>query len=741
MNLLKFHIISIFTVLHFCSFAQQIELGPLSANFDIKPSKEFRSTGIDSTFIYYTDTTALPFFDDFTTNRIQDYLPDFLNPLTTSSLYYKLINVGTGLPESNDVYYTNQITFRRYYDIATGTFSDTLFTPNVIDVADFSSYPVIYEALDLYPPYYIYDTIGVEDEPDTIWIQDPPYFQDSARQFFMPISDTNKLWLDNYAYHNYRFGVNPRTLGVMTFDGLDENGYPYSIGTTVTNYGDYLTSKPIDLSMNSLADSIYISFLYQAEGFGDIPESSDSLILEFYSKNLDEWIHIWSDTGKAVQPFKMVHLSLTDNNFLSDAFQFRFKNYGGLSGSLDHFHLDMVYLRGGSFVGDTIDGALKDFSFVYPMNSLLSKYTSVPWDHYASSVDNKMTDALHVSLYNGSVNLENYLDGSVEIYHGGMSQGQFTLPGFILAEEEINYFPLSYANSYHDLTGGYQFDKGLSGTYQEFEVLTSATAQYDNYEPNDSTRFIQGFYNYYSYDDASAEAAFGPTGAQARLAIHFDSYEEDSIIGIDFCFVPSVNDVSQNLFLLTVWDDENGYPGAVLYEDDVFSPRSPMYYEGANKFIPYYFIDTAKIPVGTSFFVGWRQLDPERLNLGFDRNIDHSDEIFYSVNGGATWYLSPFAGSALLRPIFSTGMDDALGIESIQEDLKLPIVYPNPTNDLVHISVPDTYRNSVKLLLDGYGRIIHKTNDCSFDLSHLHPGIYFISVPDFSSKFTKVIKR
>ncbi len=740
MNFFKFCFLGVIALLHFVSSAQKIELAPLTRNYSLEAEYELKSNSIDSSFIYYTDTLSLPFFDDFTSNKIQEYVPDFQNPLTTSTLFYRLIDNSSGLPEPLTAQYTNQVTFRRYYDVVSGTFSDTLFNPSIIDVGDFSSYPVVYDVLDLYPPYYIYDTIGIEDTPDTVWIQDPPYYQDSARQFFMPVSDTNMLWLDDYAYHNYRYGVNPRTLGVMTFDGLDANGYPYAIGTTATGYGDYLTSKPIDLSTNTLADSIYISFLYQAEGFGDIPESSDSLILEFYSKNLDEWIHIWSDTGKAVQAFKTVHLPLLDNNFLSDAFQFRFKNYGGLSGSLDHFHLDVVCLRE-SLAGDTIDGALKDFSFVYPLNSLLHKYTSVPWDHYASSVDNKMTDSLHVSLYNGSVSLENYQDGSVEIFHGGMSQGQFILPGIILAEQEINYLPLSYANSYHDLTGGYQFDKGLTGTYQEFEVLTSAYALYDHYEPNDSTRFIQGFYNYYSYDDGSAEAAFGPTGAQARLAIHFESYEADSLIGVDFCFVPSVNDVSEKLFLLTVWDDDNGFPGNVLYEDDVFSPRSPMYYEGENNFVPYYFMDTAKIPVGTSFFVGWRQLDPERLNLGFDRNIDHSDDILYSVNGGASWFESPFEGSALIRPIFSTGMDAELGVTEASVQAVSPIVYPNPTSDLLHVKVPEAYSNCAKLLMDGYGRIVHSTNRNVIDMSVYQSGIYFISVPDISPKLIKVIKK
>ena len=86
-------------------------------------------------------------------------------------------------------------------------------------------------------------------------------------------------------------------------------------------------------------------------------------------------------------------------------------------------------------------------------------------------------------------------------------------------------------------------------------------------------------------------------------------------------------------------------------------------------------------------------------------------------------------------------MDSSLGLEAVEQDLRNPVAYPNPANDLVHITVADAYRNSVKLLLDGYGRVIHRTKDCSFDLSYLNPGIYFICVPDCSSKFTKVIKR
>lgn len=723
-------------LLCFSLSAQHLELGPLSSNAELSKTYDIKSMSIDSSFIYFTDTINLPFFDNFTVNKQQDYSPDFSNPLTTSELYYLLLDQNTNLPIDNDLYFTNQVTFHRYVDLTNDTYSDTVFNPLNAELADFTAYPVLYSPIDLYPPYYIYDTIGIPDTPDTIWIESPPYYQDSARQFFMPVYDWEKLWIDDYAYHNYRFGLNPRTLGVMTFDGLDANGYPYAIGTATTNYADYLTSKPIDLSGYDLSDSIYISFLYQSEGLGDVPEPSDSLVLEFYSKSQGQWFHIWSDSGTVVAPFRLVHIPILDLNYFSDAFQFRFKNYGGLSGALDHFHLDMVSLKPTEY-SDTL---FSDFSFVYPMNSLLKDYTSVPWDHYKSSIDNKLTDSLFISLYNGSDTPENYLDGSIEVFYNGLNEGSYTLPGFVLAEEEINYSPLDYADSYHDITGEYEYDKSLTGISEEFEVLTSVTAQFDNYEPNDSTRFTQGFYNYYSYDDGSAEAAFGPTGSQSQLAIHFEAYEADSIIGIDLSFVPSVNDVTDKLFILTVWEEANGNPGNVLYEDDVFSPRTPLYAQGENTFVPYFFADTQKVAVGTSFFVGWRQLDPERLNLGFDRNIDNSKEIFYSVDGGGNWLLSPFEGSAMLRPIFSTGMDVSLGIENISESINEFLIYPNPAREIIKIRVPSVLSGTKKILLDSYGRILKETNSNSFDISTLNAGIYFISVPELSSNYTKVIK-
>jgi hypothetical protein len=718
-------------------FSQGIEIGPLLQNKSISSVPKFITKNggatFDSTIIHLPDTLQLPFLDEFSINRFQDYELDYNLPGIYNTIHYRLLNPATQIELPASATFTEQPTFRRYYSTLTSTFSDTVFPVISIKVGDLSQFPVQFETLDLYPPYYIYDTLGIEDVSDTVWLTNPTYFQDSARQFFAPVNDPSKLWIDNYTYHNYRYAVNPRTLGVVTFDGLDENGYPYEIGSTITNYADKLTSKPLNLSTYTANDSIYFSFLFQPEGLGDIPEATDSLVLEFYAPELDQWFHVWSVNGNTVHPFKAVHLPVTNSKYLKNAFQFRFKNYGSLAGALDHFHIDYVHLRALSYFDDTL---FKDFAFVYPLNSLLKTYTSAPWDHYKNTVDNKMTDSLLILVHNGSQNPENYQNGQVTISQNGNQQGSFVLQGFTLAEQEINFAPRTTHISYHDFSTGTEYNKTAGGNQQVFEVKANASAQFPNFTQNDSTEFLQEFYNYYSYDDGSAEAAFGPTGVQARLAVRYDAYEADSLIGVAMSFVPSVNDASNNLFLLTVWAENNGKPGQVLYEDDVFFPRSPLYGNGPNQFLTYYFTDSLKVPVGISFFVGWRQLDGDRLNLGLDRNIDNSNAIKYSVNGGSTWLTSPFAGSAMIRPIFSTGLDAVLNVPKEKEQ-KLTI-YPNPATEFITIQLEN--ENEEVIIYDSFGRIVKQETGKSIAIGDLTKGIYFVSVPTISSTTAKFIK-
>jgi len=737
------YILLIFLFASISGFSQGEETTTLSGNPDLygkiikaKHQKVNQGT-FDSTFIYTSDTLNLPFFDEFSKNHFETYDADYSDLGVTFDKKYRMLDNATLAPIPNDVFFTDQQTFRRTYDIVTSTYVDENFDDTLFKVGDLSSYPVSYATTSLFPPYYIYDTIGVPDVSDTVWITNPSFYQDSATQFFANLNNSSAYWLDDFAYHNYRYAYEPRSLGVATFDGLDENGYPYAIGTTTTNYADFLTSKPLDLSGLGASDSVYFSFLYQAQGFGDIPETGDSLVLEFYAKNLDQWNRIWSVSGSeaSTNEFEVGHVRVEDPIYFEKGFQLRFKNYGAMSGNLDHFHIDYVHLRALSGYQDTL---FKDFAFVYPVGSLLKTYTSVPWDHFKNNSVGKMNDSLVITVHNGSNLTENNQDGLVEISYAGSPEGSFLMNAQTLSGGNINYAPRTTYTSYHDLSGGYVYDISKTGDFQTFDILTTASAQFPNLTQNDSTTGIQFFSNYYSYDDGSAEKAYGPTGAQARLAIKYNAYEADSIIGVNIHFAPTVEDVSNKLFLLTIWGNNNGQPGSVLYEDNVFFPRQPIYGSNRNEFITYYLKDTMKVAVGTTFFVGWRQFDADRLNVGLDANLDNSEQTYYSVNNGVTWIQSSIPGSVMIRPVFSTAIDDELRIEEIELQTEVTI-FPNPSSDIINIEVVNGNYKGAEVY-DLQGKLITQSEEKQINLVDHPNGMYLVRLKGIEGVY-KIVKH
>ena len=47
----------------------------------------------------------------------------------------------------------------------------------------------------------------------------------------------------------------------------------------------------------------------------DQPEETDSLVLEFYAKDLDQWDRIWSAKGEAVTSFKRGHILIKNSDY------------------------------------------------------------------------------------------------------------------------------------------------------------------------------------------------------------------------------------------------------------------------------------------------------------------------------------------------------------------------------------------------------------------------------------------
>src|SRR5665213_1024999 len=143
-----------------------------------------------------------------------------------------------------------------------------------------------------------------------------PFFDDfSSGTSVYP--DRNK-WFDKNVFINDGFAINPPTVGVATFDGIDSVGFPYS--NTNLEYGaDTLTSKYINLTANSLPtdSTIYLSFFYQSAGNGNTPDDGDSLILQFkyYNDSLNyyDWVTVWEANGQSlISPFQQVFVHVND---------------------------------------------------------------------------------------------------------------------------------------------------------------------------------------------------------------------------------------------------------------------------------------------------------------------------------------------------------------------------------------------------------------------------------------------
>lgn len=736
--MMKYLLLIVLLIQSLLSFGQE-GVGPINYALLKKGSPKVNVATYDSTFIYFSDTLSLPLFDDFSENHFQVYNADYGDPGVTSDKEYRLLDLSSA-PLSNDVLYTQQQTFRRVVNSSEGTFTDVAFNPISVQLGDLSTYPASYQTVDAYPPFYIYDTIDFPNEPDTIWIIDAELYQDSATQFFAPISDPNAYWLDHHAYHNYTMAKDPWSIGVVSFDGTDQEGMPYNIGSTSSGAADFLTSKPIDLSGYTAADSIYFSFLFQAEGLCDPPEATangDSLVLEFYDKTADDWIKVWSGGGNGVSDFDYGHILINQSNYFNDYFQFRFYNYGGLSGMLDFYHLDYVNLRALSGYQDTL---FKDYALVYPVTTLLNDYTSVPWDHYKNNFAGKMSNNVQVVVRNGSNIAENNsLNGSVEISYGGAPEGSFVLSGPALSNGSLNYAPRTTYYSYHDFSSGYHFDETKSGDQQVFDVTTRVQAQFPNYTGNDSIVGQQVFKNYYSYDDGSAELAYGPTGSQSMLAIQYTPYEADSVLGALIHFAPSVTDVRNKLFILTLWGDNGGEPGEILYEDDSFFPRQPVYQPERNGFTFYPFQDTMKVAVNGTFYIGWRQIDPDRYGVGLDMNIPNADKTFVSIDQGINWDQSEYAGSVMIRPVFSTAMDYTLGIENREVERQATVVYPNPATNKIQIRHDRASYSGAEVYSLLGERLLFSTGT-EFNIEPLASGVYVVRILD-SEELIKFVKQ
>jgi len=579
-------------------------------------------------------------------------------------------------------------------------------------------------------PFQVYDTL-TQFSPDTIDTI-PGNVIDTLVNAFDTLKvyppDTGvggtvlSMWIDEDAYINSRYPIDPPTIGVATFDGLDEFGVPHNGFLDPSAYGvaDFLTSKPIALldTMNA----VYLSFYYQAQGIGNKPQSTDSLVLEFFNTVTLTWHNIWSVPGTATHNFRHVIIPVTDSQYLRSGFQFRFKNYGTISGAMDHWHIDYVRLDKDRSATDSL---IVDVGIVSATRSIYKTFEAVPWKHYLADTTLALMDTMAVVMRNLD-STKNRTDYHYLINHNdGVKDSVLVFPS-ILNQKDV----LPFARLGRGLPLDYFGSWSTEADSATFEIITALEPEpKDINSNNDSVTYLQRFYNYYAYDDGTAEASYFLNSAGAKMAYQFTSIMPgaDTLRAVDMYFAQNIEDQSEDPFFLTVWSSLA--PETIVYQQ---KSELPVFEDSLNEFHTYLLDEI--ITVSGTYYIGWVQPTSTRLNVGYDFNSNHSSKVFYNVSG--TWLQSILKGTIMMRPLFGDSVILPLSIteeERVTGIVNRYTVFPNPANGFIQIQMDnhdEQQDNFQVIILDLFGRTVISLQNSSgqVNIQQLTDGIYFVKV-------------
>jgi hypothetical protein len=576
-----------------------------------------------------------------------------------------------------------------------------------------------------------------------------PFFDDFSRGISYPATE---LWQGNSVFVNTSYSPNTKSIGVATFDALNGNGSLHYQASTFPFSADTLLSRTINLHYPT-DTTIYFSFYFQPQGLGYQPGIRDSLLLEFFDYNLDQWVGVWAawaDFGSKKlfqhdkirqresqlqsdtlsKTFFRVHFPVKDQRFLSSNFQFRFRNIAslssnidvpGLRGNSDHWHLDLVYLNRNRSYRDTL---LNDITFSKPLGSILTNFESIPWKHFNSQAKEKELPfpiPFTISYRNLGEQLtpwnvtrrfivKNNSDNSTYSFSGG-SENVYALE-YVLYKRLYEYdFKSNWTDS-------------ASFTFTSY-LETDISPETSHLRWNDTVSYTQHFKNYYALDDGTSESGYGIYGEgtqNGRVAVKFTNYQADWLSGVYIYFNRTFLDANQKYFKLAVWDDNKGKPGNLVYEQSGEKPGLT----NLNSFALYEFTDKFWLEPGV-FYVGWIQTTSDMLNVGFDRNKNNSSKLFYNIAG--SWLNTQFEGSLMLRPVFGELVGTSIEIPK-KEYLDPITIYPNPATSNFSLNYADNFSKVSIAIYNIAGQCLRKEQyqNQPIDISEFAGGTYIVRI-------------
>jgi hypothetical protein len=560
-----------------------------------------------------------------------------------------------------------------------------------------------------------------------------PFFDDFSGQSVFP--DEGK-WLDNFVFINNTYSDRQITMGIATFDALDNTGMLYKTASPTVFEADHLTSHPINLNYPS-SQNIWLSFFYEAGGLGDLPEPSDSLTLQFLAPDENKWYSVWRIGGGPDQGFKPVIIKVDNSRFLKNGFQFRFINYASLSpnlsdpsmvGNCDIWNIDYVLIDKNRTAADTV---FADVAFTLPLRSLLKSHEAMPWKQFMQIYLQEMGSSIPVHYRNNDTIIRN-VTRNFEIWD-------------VYKNSQANFFSAGAANIPPMTSVDYNANLiyTFNSDFQDSALFRiTCSLKTDEFDPkeNDTIVYYQRFKNYFAFDDGTSEGGYGINGLGSRNAMsayRFTSFMQDTLRAISICFNDSYLEANKRAFDLMVWDDKDGVPGNVIYsKEEVMVEQGEM----LNGFYTYY------IPEGVmlngTFYVGWKQRTETFLNAGYDVNTPNKGRQYFWLNG--EWQQSKVDGSIMIRPVVGSPVR-ITSVKDTYYNLNRILVWPNPATDYLNISAGDLQLSGSSYIsvLDLNGRkLMTVPFNERIDISALHAGAYFIitTIKGKPTGYNRIIK-
>ncbi|MFQ3579813.1 MAG: T9SS type A sorting domain-containing protein, partial [Bacteroidales bacterium] len=450
-----------------------------------------------------------------------------------------------------------------------------------------------------------------------------------------------------------------------------------------------------------------------------------------------DWQWVWSTNQASNTEFKKVVIPIRNPKFLKKGFRFRFRNYASLGSdqtharNQDYWHIDNVLLNTNSAVSDYPDVTFNSAKFTF-----YSDYNTIPYRHLASIKEdniNHYTDT-YISNYNPEPQKISF-KFSIDRSYRSTGKTNITLfdqdrPTSSQVPQNINI--KSRFNFYDYLMDDVQ--KG--GEYQEY-VLKFYYSHNDNpihtpFRYNDTITYRQKFYNYYAYDDGTAEAGYGIRGSEfAQVAYSFTNLQKDTLKAIQMYFNHTLYPTPQ-LFYLCVWKaNKNGLPGEMIVKQ---LGEKIKFGEKVNSYATYYILPESilsekykPLVLEGTYFIGWEQPKDLLMNVGIDMNNTPKKKLYYKTD--FEWNSSLVTGALMMRPVF--GVEPPVNIRKNTENNIDITVYPNPSSRYISLRMNEFCKENFEELqiINLAGEVIEKSNNYfHVPISHISEGLYIIKV-------------